>query len=115
MRACRDLHSGAHLAIPQSAAEQQILLSLTSGWTWIGVVRAEQGKPGFVDVKRGVLMWENWKSGEPNNVGGNEDCAQAYRDGLWNDVPCSIARDAICQMTTGKHLFFPRSLKSLLI
>ena len=114
--ACRDLHSDAYLAIPQSAAEQQILLSLTSGWTWIGVVRAEHGKPGFVDVKGGALKWKNWKSGEPNNSGGTEDCTEVYAaDGLWNDQTCSDERAAICQITKGKHMFFPRSLKSLLI
>ena len=115
--ACRDLHSDAYLAIPQSAAEQQILLSLTSGETWIGVVRAEHGKPGFVDVKGRVPTWVNWKASdrEPNNSGGNEDCVEVYRDGLWNDKPCSYDKDAICQITKGKHMFFFRSLKSLLI
>ena len=108
--ACRDLHNGAHLAIPRSAAEQQILLGLTSGDPWIGVKRAEHGKPGFVDVKGGVLMWEDWNIGEPNNYAGNEDCVEVYRDALWNDIPCSYEKDAICQITKGNHMFFPRSL-----
>ena len=111
--ACRDLHSDAHLAIPRSFAELQILLSLTYSETWIGFVRAEHGKPGFVDVRGGVPMWENWNVGEPNNQDGNEDCVEAYRDAIWNDLSCFHERDAICQITKGNHMFFLRSFKSL--
>ena len=109
--ACRDLHSGAHLAIPRNAAEQKMLLSLTSGDFWIGVVRAEQGKPGFVDVNGGVLVWEDWNVGEPNNAGGDEDCTEVWRNDNWNDQGCSDEREAICQITIGRHMFFPSLFK----
>ncbi|MGB2088296.1 MAG: lectin-like protein, partial [Psychroflexus salarius] len=42
----------------------------------------------------GTFVWENgenvsytnWNSGEPNNSGGNEDVAEIYNNGGWNDI-----------------------------
>ncbi len=42
--------------------------------------------------------FENWHSGEPNNLG-NEDCTQYNRwgDHTWNDEPCSSSFRYICE------------------
>ncbi|KAI7808333.1 hypothetical protein IRJ41_002387 [Triplophysa rosa] len=39
-----------------------------------------------------------WMSGEPNNVGGSEDCTKAniYLQGEWNDVGCSGPYNFVC-------------------
>ena len=63
---------------------------------------------GYNDISsEGFWMWEsgssstyiNWASGEPNDSGGNEDCAQLNRftDGTWNDEPCSSSFYYICE------------------
>ena len=57
----------------------------------------------------GVWMWQeshqeaeyvNWKAGEPNNDGGNEDCVYKYSSysDLWNDSSCDYrVPHALCQ------------------
>jgi len=97
--ACRELHDDADVAIPRNKVEEEILINMTSGSTlWAGVVRAEHGKPGFVDTKGGVLLWEHWNNGEPNDFGAGENCVEVIPTGFWNDVPCSIKRQAVCQI-----------------
>ena len=61
----------------------------------------------FVEAE-GVFKWSstnetisffNWAPNEPNNVGGNELCVQVIAsNGLWNDVPCSIRDQIVCQI-----------------
>ncbi len=64
---------------------------------------------GFNDVAtEGTWVWANgdaasytnWASGEPNNSGSNEDCAQLgryYPATTWNDEPCSSSFRYICE------------------
>jgi len=36
-----------------------------------------------------------WRPGEPSLIDGNgvvEDCVEVWRDGLWNDEPCSATK-----------------------
>uniref|UniRef100_F6TGD6 C-type mannose receptor 2 n=1 Tax=Ciona intestinalis TaxID=7719 RepID=F6TGD6_CIOIN len=54
------------------------------------------------------LVYLNWRAGQPNSYGGNEDCgAIITRNGLWGDTPCSRHLSFICKkrgMTNwGKH------------
>ena len=57
------------------------------------------------------IEFNNWAAGEPNDYGnGEEDCVEAYENGLWNDVSCvkkkrSIvcARGNFMSLTTLKH------------
>ncbi|TRY79069.1 hypothetical protein DNTS_033311 [Danionella cerebrum] len=43
--------------------------------------------------------YRNWNTGEPNNAGGNENCAVIYHEsqGKWNDIKCDLNIPFICQ------------------
>nr|XP_002120905.3 macrophage mannose receptor 1 isoform X2 [Ciona intestinalis] len=44
------------------------------------------------------LVYLNWRAGQPNSYGGNEDCgAIITRNGLWGDTPCSRHLSFICK------------------
>ena len=53
-------------------------------WVW------ESGIPLANDVGA------HWKKDEPNDAGGNEDCAR-YSDGGLNDIPCGGTSQVVCQ------------------
>ena len=42
------------------------------------------------------LTFSNWRTGQPDNSGGKENCAD-MRDGLWNDAACVTKHPAICE------------------
>ncbi len=61
---------------------------------------------GFSDASsEGTFAWDSgepvdatfWRSGEPNNSGGIEDCVQHGPDGQWNDISCSRSSQYICE------------------
>ena len=45
-----------------------------------------------------ATVYRRWNTGEPNNVGGNEDCVEMWDNGFWNDAPCTQRRPFICEM-----------------
>jgi hypothetical protein len=61
-------------------------------WRW--VTGPEAGTLFWLGTGGGVLQedqFANWASGEPNDFGPGEDCAQFYGNGSgWNDLPCSM-------------------------
>ena len=45
------------------------------------------------------MAWENWEPGQPNNKGGNEDCAVLDRYNLkYDDWPCMIRLKPVCNL-----------------
>jgi hypothetical protein len=70
----------------------------TTKW-WIGLNdRATEGSFEWEDGT--PFSYSNWSSGEPNNSGGGEDCAQINRyhpSQTWNDEPCSNSFYFICE------------------
>ncbi len=83
-----------------SAEENAFLLAkmTTDGWLgasdessegdWRWMTGPEAGTQFWQGTSSGSVVngeYENWRSGEPNNLG-DEDYAQFYSDGAWNDL-----------------------------
>jgi cysteine-rich repeat protein len=96
---------GGHLVSISSKAENDFVylnvmpsdfLDPTSP-RWIGLNdKAIEGS--FVWSSGEPLSYTNWRSGEPNDSGGNEDCVeQRWSDGKWNDNNCTQTRLFICE------------------
>ena len=68
--------------------------------TWIGAKRIGNGFE-WSDGKG--FEFENWRTGQPNNQGGQENCIEVDSDpgqsshDQWNDVPCSNKRNFVCK------------------
>jgi hypothetical protein len=89
---------GAHLVTITSADEQAFVAALVGRDAWLG---------GFQGVGEGTWFWStgerfdytNWGPNQPDDAGGNEDCAQlvAATD-TWNDRDCTARLPAICEV-----------------
>ena len=74
----------------------------SSGWLNVWIDLSDLETEGIFRWGDGVLAsngWTKWRPGEPNNVGGVEDCVYLYRpDGAtWNDNACSKQFPALCE------------------
>ena len=87
---------GGTLAIIKNAGEQKWVFStfgpypgVNHGGLWIGLHRTRPAGP-FAWVTDEKLDYVNWDPGEPNNVGGVENCAHMQNGdsnhGAWNDL-----------------------------
>lgn len=96
---CEEL--GGVLASIASEAEHTAFLRATLGlqWTswWLGL--SDQRVEGTFEWADGEpLAFTRWGSGEPNDSGGREDCAQLVPwNGLWNDLDCGRRLPFVCQ------------------
>lgn len=56
-------------------------------------------------VNKYFLFFSNWAN-EPNNAGGNENCAAMYDGGRYNDLPCDNQAYFICEKPVRKYQKF---------
>ncbi len=94
---------GYHLADVDDASEND--------WIWAQAQLVDSGANwwmGLTDAaSEGSYQWDggsdspytNWRAGEPNDFGGNEDCTwYAYTgSGGWNDKDCAASGSFICE------------------
>ena len=107
--ACEAL--GSSLALPNSKAKSrefpQLLKSAGASklYLWIGLYRDPKNERRWLWVDGSIVYITSWRTGEPNNVGSNEDCgAILMRSGesKWNDAPCYASLPYICEIN-GKY------------
>ncbi|XP_061551874.1 ladderlectin-like [Phycodurus eques] len=64
--------------------------------TWIGSHDAIE-EDDFVWTSGEVFKFTNFGPGQPNNIGGDEDCVEIEADdSLWDDDECSDANPFVC-------------------
>ena len=62
---------------------------------WIGLTDSSVEGHFIWQYSSKPLSWSNWVSGEPNNLGGDEDCVGLafHSNWKWNDFPCGKSHD----------------------
>jgi Lectin C-type domain len=97
--ACQKI--GAHLATMENsslpnALRQAIVSPIGTDRFWIGLAEPNEGR--WLWSNGTPMRFSAFRSGEPNNSGGNEDCAEwLTEDGRWNDVDCFQPRPFLCE------------------
>ncbi|KAK3084198.1 hypothetical protein FSP39_009894, partial [Pinctada imbricata] len=69
--------------------------------SWIGATD-EQSEGQWVWIKsQRIMTFTNWKFGEPNNLNNNENCLflDGNSDYRWNDAPCDVRLNFICEQS----------------
>ncbi|XP_046698934.1 C-type lectin domain family 4 member E-like [Silurus meridionalis] len=98
------INNGADLVIINSTEEQEFISKrFGNAEAWIGLSDTEiEGNFKWVD---GTLLTTSfWWNGEPNDYGGNEDCAitgykfAKFNISTWADFPCDFPGFGICEM-----------------
>jgi hypothetical protein len=99
---------GARLAAPRDASDNANLFEragrrLGEQPIWIGLDdTGPEGTYRFSDGRTWsagrASPYTAWAEGEPNDAGGNEDCAHFLGHAAeWNDIPCDFAFASICE------------------
>ena len=94
-----------------SQAEQQALASNVKRDTWIGLYRDPKNGSRWLWVDESLVIYTNWRTGEPSDEGGAEDCAELYSPyygGKWNDNNCGQSRRYVCEISGKKKHDFVR-------
>ncbi|XP_066295772.1 uncharacterized protein [Branchiostoma lanceolatum] len=96
---------GGTLAMPRDRTTNTFLINLkdavdNKAYFWFGLsYRAKEGRWVWADGAA-LGSFTSWYPKMPDNSGGNEDCAEYWRDDKWNDYKCSdSSRKFICQVT----------------
>ena len=68
-----------------------------------GIIRVNSSNFAYLDgglvstTGRPGVNYRNWAAGEPNNLGGSEDCGTLYPTGKWNDNSCTKRYHFVCE------------------
>lgn len=92
-------NSGGYLAVVGSADENEFIRA-NAGFSsvWIGL-NDEASEGNFVWVNGDAVNYTNWRSGEPNNSGGNEDYTRLLQaTGEWTDRAADFRLQGIMEI-----------------
>ena len=97
-RHCQE--QGADLVVIDAAGEHAWLFAAAMRIQpqdyWLGL-NDRESEGSFVWVDGSTPGYVNWAPGEPNDAGGNEDCAHLWVDGSWNDLHCDFLMGMLCE------------------
>ncbi|KAL7876706.1 hypothetical protein AOLI_G00116690 [Acnodon oligacanthus] len=99
LKFCAD--AGGSLVLPRSEAENKALSEMhaTLGSTNILLGTTDREAEGhFVDLSKKPLTFTNWMPNEPNNHKGIEHCVSIYTNAKWNDIPCDLDVNVVCEL-----------------
>lgn len=92
---------GGTLAMPKDAATNSLIAEYISSLgllrVFIGVNDLEKEKQFVYTDNTPVQNFSSWKSGEPNDGSGYEDCVEMVSTGAWNDVDCQFTIYFVCE------------------
>ncbi|XP_022088512.1 macrophage mannose receptor 1-like [Acanthaster planci] len=95
----------SHLVSIHDSAELSFLLEysqLFASYFWIGL-RENGSYAGHYEWSDGSLLdFENWRSGQPDDMNGEEQCVEMQKffsspPGCWSDNNCGVQRQFICK------------------
>jgi cysteine-rich repeat protein len=93
---------GGHLVTITSSSENdfvgsEVLTFFSFTERWIGFTDAAS-EGTFAWVTGEWVPYTNWRSGQPDEGPGGEDCAEfRFFDSKWNDNGCSVSRPYVCE------------------
>ncbi|XP_077115483.1 mannose-binding protein A-like [Ranitomeya variabilis] len=92
------LKAGGLVATPKNAEENKAVSEIVQYYNlsaYLGITDIQtEGTFRYSDGKS--ITYTNWKAGEPNQRG-EEDCAEMWVNGEWNDGKCNQKRLNICE------------------
>jgi hypothetical protein len=90
---------GYHLLTLADASEQAAVEAVTAPYAadlWIGL--NDRNVEGVFRWSNGTsFVYENWRYGEPNDYGANEDCVEIEASGFWDDDECALKQGYVCE------------------
>ncbi|XP_060109516.1 hepatic lectin-like [Heteronotia binoei] len=95
---CEEQH--ARLVVIDGFPKQNFIQTRTRNERfWIGLHELQtEGEWKWLDGSDYRTGFKNWKQGEPNNyLRQDEDCAQVWINGEWNDFTCSSSCFYVCE------------------
>jgi hypothetical protein len=93
--------AGGELAKLTTQAESDALREATRGVIGMSVYvgLTDRAREGSFEWTHGREAFRAFGPGEPNDAGGDEDCVELFpASGKWNDIPCALARSALCEL-----------------
>ncbi|XP_077369801.1 galactose-specific lectin nattectin-like [Festucalex cinctus] len=100
--ACNGL--GGNLATVRDSVENALILQLVKDanagsfdHTWFGLHDGFQ-ESKFVRIDGVKSKFFFWGQDQPDNFSGNEDCAEIYPPGQWNDENCADEQHYLCSI-----------------